>query len=796
MAAESGNKGAWIPPAGVPPGQGLRVLNSLTNRVDPFVTADPAQKHVSWYICGPTVYDVSHMGHARTFLTFDIIRRIMTDYFGYEVQYVMNITDIDDKIILRARRNYLLDQYLASNPLLDKLIADARAALAQAAEKGRAAVAVAEEKHKAAAARDLQDAHERLEGARLKLRNVETAQAKAKELEARRPGADAAAAAGAESEAAWRAEYAKAVGDALSQWLDAEKGHEVSDQKIFRAHGAKYEREFMEDMRKLGVRMPSVLTRVTEYVDKIIDFIKRIIDRDLAYEKNGSVYFDTFRFDKEHQYCKLAPQSRNNADLAEEGEGALGSAAGDKKNASDFALWKKSKPGEPAWNSPWGPGRPGWHIECSVMASDHLGSVLDVHSGGEDLRFPHHDNELAQSEAFFGSQQWVNYFLHAGHLHIQGLKMSKSLKNFITIREALADHTARQLRLLFLLQAWHQPMTYDDRSLQEAVAKERTFQEFFHNLRAVFRTQPPIEEASQVWGEHERKLRADMQAAQSAVHAALCNNFDYVTAMRQLLDLVSGVNKYLMATQGQPKIVPLLRTVAEFVHRMLSVFGVIQREDLGFGAAGEGAAGGAGEGGASREDTLRPFLDGIASFRDAVRSAAQRKAEPREILRLCDELRDSALPKLGVRLEDATDGKSGATWKLEDPKELERQFREKERTRLLSKLSSLEQKRITNARLLDKLKKGAVPPAELFRGSGEYAAFDDAGVPTADKEGKPLSKNAAKKVAKEFAEQKAAYEKHLEKAAQNANYLRELEDECARAQDEVRKFEEELAKLK
>ena len=123
-----------------------------------------------------------------------------------------------------------------------------------------------------------------------------------------------------------------------------------------------------------------------------------------------------------------------------------------KKNPADFALWKAAKPGEPTWDSPWGGGRPGWHIECSVMASDLLGGNMDVHAGGVDLKFPHHDNELCQAEARFGHGQWVNHFWHSGHLHIKGLKMSKSLKNFTTIREALAHHSARQLRLMFLLQ--------------------------------------------------------------------------------------------------------------------------------------------------------------------------------------------------------------------------------------------------------------------------------------------------------------------------------------------------------
>jgi cysteinyl-tRNA synthetase len=206
-------------------------------------------------------------------------------------------------------------------------------------------------------------------------------------------------------------------------------------------------------MRRLNVRDPTILTRATEYVPEIIDFVQGIIDRGLAYvtEGNGGVqggkdvWFDVAKFDGGEEkgnsdntkswnrtYAKLQPWSKTDLSLLAEGEGSLTTTTG-KRSKSDFALWKSSKPGEPFWNSPWGFGRPGWHIECSAMASQIFGDRLDVHSGGVDLMFPHHDNEIAQSEARHGCRQWVNYFWHTGHLHIQGLKMSKSLKNFITI---------------------------------------------------------------------------------------------------------------------------------------------------------------------------------------------------------------------------------------------------------------------------------------------------------------------------------------------------------------------------
>ena len=223
-----------------------------------------------------------------------------------------------------------------------------------------------------------------------------------------------------------------AAGDALAAWLDGRLGSTVEDPSIFRAHAARYEAEFLEDMALLGVRAPSVLTRVSEYMPEVVAYIQEIERQGFAYLAQGSVYFDTGAFRSGgHVYGKLAPWSVDAAGLSGEPR------EDGKRHASDFALWKARKPGEPGWDSPWGAGRPGWHIECSAMASDLVGAKLDIHTGGEDLKFPHHDNELAQAEARFHGcrcHQWVNYFLHSGHLGIDGLKMSKSLKNFVSIR--------------------------------------------------------------------------------------------------------------------------------------------------------------------------------------------------------------------------------------------------------------------------------------------------------------------------------------------------------------------------
>lgn len=271
------------------------------------------------------------------------------------------------------------------------------------------------------------------------------------------------------------------VQDVVMPYLDSLFGTTIdaNNHSIFTKLTQRFETRFMEDVRSLNCLDPDEVTRVTEYGPQIVDFVKKIQDNKFGYgTSDGSVYFDIEAFEAaNNNYARLEPWNRNDEDLLADGEGALSGklSKSEKRSKADFALWKSSKPGEPSWPSPWGEGRPGWHIECSAMASDKLGSQIDIHSGGIDLAFPHHDNELAQSEAYWHkegqqhSHQWVNYFLHMGHLSIQGSKMSKSLKNFTTIREALSngEWTPRGLRIVFLLGNWH-----DGIEITEALTKE------------------------------------------------------------------------------------------------------------------------------------------------------------------------------------------------------------------------------------------------------------------------------------------------------------------------------------
>jgi len=276
------------------------------------------------------------------------------------------------------------------------------------------------------------------------------------------------------------------IQDVVMPYLDSLFGSTINanDHSIFTRLTQKFEERFMEDVRALNCLDPDEVTRVTEYGPQIVDFVKKIQDNKFGYStSDGSVYFDIEAFEAaNNNYARLEPWNRNDEDLLADGEGALSGklSKSEKRSKADFALWKSSKPGEPSWPSPWGEGRPGWHIECSAMASDKLGSQIDIHSGGIDLAFPHHDNELAQSEAYWlkkgqsHSHQWVNYFMHMGHLSIQGSKMSKSLKNFTTIREALSrgDWTPRGLRTVFLLGNWHDGIEITEELTKEASAWE------------------------------------------------------------------------------------------------------------------------------------------------------------------------------------------------------------------------------------------------------------------------------------------------------------------------------------
>ena len=698
--------------------EGPRLMNSFTRTKVPFVPLDG--NRVGWYICGPTVYDSAHMGHARNYVNFDVLRRVMSDYFRYDVRFIMNVTDIDDKIVMRAhlRRS---EAVLANVPDGEHSeLADALRALLASGE------------------RDLGE-QERLTKA-------------------------LAASVGFRDDADW------------------------SIQRAYLELAHTFEAEFMEDMRLMGVLKPDMLTRVSEYTDKIVTYIQRIIDRGYAYASNGSVYFDVPSFESapNHKYAKLNKAALENVELAMDGEGALAADASEKRAENDFVLWKKSKPGEPAWASPWGEGRPGWHIECSAMCSDVLGETVDINGGGIDLNFPHHENQLAQSEAFYDCEQWVNTFVHTGHLHIDGLKMSKSLKNFITIGAALKMYSARQIRFLFLLHQWSDPMdltpvserdaaTGEERvvgfaQMEQAVAIEKVFVEFFHQVKGVMRATPGGYSVDQehTWGDHERVLSSAIDAARAGVHAAMLDNINTPGTVRALKELVGATNVYLAKT-NQNDVRPLLvDSAARFVTSTLACLGVAEHSGgIGFGEIGADADKKKGTGaGASAEEAMAPALDALVKFRDEIRALAKGAAVDKgALMRACDALRDEGLPAIGVKLDDR-DG--GALWKISSPEELQKELARETEAKAKKELETRRKKEEAAKKAAEKEAAARVDPREMFtlgEYAGVYAEYDEEGIPTKTKDGEEVAKAQRKKLAKAHGAQKTAHEKYLAKRA-------------------------------
>ncbi|MDJ0806887.1 MAG: cysteine--tRNA ligase [Gammaproteobacteria bacterium] len=366
----------------------LKLYNDLTNQKDTF---QPLQEgKVRMYVCGMTVYDLCHLGHARVMVVFDVVYRYL-QAIGYDVTYIRNITDIDDKIIARANEN--------GEPFMD-----------------------------------------------------------------------------------------------------------LTERFIQAMH---------EDSAALGVLPPSDEPKATSHMDEILAMIDKLIDKGHAYAvDSGDVYYDVRSFP---EYGKLSGKSIDDLEA-----GARVEPGEAKRDPLDFALWKAAKPGEPAWDSPWGKGRPGWHIECSAMSCTALGDSFDIHGGGADLTFPHHENEIAQSEGATG-HPFVKYWMHNGFVRINDEKMSKSLGNFFTVREILERYQAEEVRYFILTSQYRSPLNYDHEHLDNARA---ALTRFYTALRG-------LPEAEPVGGE----------GFVERFHAAMQDDFNTPEALAVLFEMVREINR-------------------------------------------------------------------------------------------------------------------------------------------------------------------------------------------------------------------------------------------------------------
>jgi cysteinyl-tRNA synthetase len=451
----------------------LKIHNSLSRQKEVF---KPLQEgKVSLYVCGMTVYDLCHVGHARVMVVFDVVTRYLRS-LGYDVTYVRNITDIDDKIIKRAAEN----------------------------------------------------------------------------------------------------------GESIQQLTE------------------RYIAEMHQDADSLGVIRPDVEPKATESMAEILAMIETLIEKGLAYTAdNGDVYYDVSKF---ASYGKLSGR-----DISELRAGERVAVNEAKTDPLDFVLWKAAKPEEPAWESPWGRGRPGWHIECSAMSAHCLGEHFDIHGGGQDLQFPHHENEIAQSEGAHGCQS-VNYWMHNGFVRIDDEKMSKSLGNFFTVREVLAKYPAEAVRFFILSSHYRSPLNYSEEQLEQA---KSTLERFYLSLRDI--------SADTVNWQSDEVFGPRFQQAMD-------DDFNTALALSVLADVRQALNKSLENQDDDQA-----RYFAGLLLAFGEVLGLLQQDVEQF-LAGQ------------QDDSEAEQIDALVAERDTAR-AEKNWAR-------ADEIRDQ-LTAMGIVLEDS-----------------------------------------------------------------------------------------------------------------------------------------------
>ena len=457
----------------------LRIYNTMTRRIEEFKPLKG--NRVYMYVCGPTVYDYSHIGHARTYIAYDVIARYLREK-GYSVFYLMNITDVDDKIIRRA------------------------------GERGVNPIELARE----------------------------------------------------------------------------------------------YERYFMEDMDALGIQSVNLYARASEYIDEIVDLIKVLMDKEFAYETETGVYFDTSRF---KDYGKLS-HKRPEELLVHRIE-----PDPTKKNPADFALWKKRDKDEIGWDSPWGYGRPGWHIEDTAIILTHFGPQIDIHGGAIELTFPHHEAEIAQAEAATGKKPFVRYWCHTGLLTVGGEKMSKSLGNYILIRDIVKKHDPEALRLMFLFSHYRSPIDFKWSSLESSNSSLNSLYNMVERLRDV--------EADEELSEEEKKLEDYYENFKKNFYSCLDDDLDTPRAMAELFKLVSTINKIL---DSQERLYALLKfKLLSEIERISKIFGILEKKPT------------------IEADLLESVLEILIDVRGKLRVKGE--------FELADQIRDR-LREIGIILED------------------------------------------------------------------------------------------------------------------------------------------------
>ena len=412
----------------------MLIYNTQTRRKEEFVPLEEGKVRI--YACGPTVYNYFHIGNARPFIVFDTLRRYL-EHKGYEVKFVQNFTDIDDKMIRRAN----------------------------------------------------------------------------------------------------------------------EEGITVKEL------GERFIAEYYKDADALGIERATVNPKATEHIPEIIDIIKKLEEKGLAYAvDNGDVYYNTKGF---HGYGKLCGQCMDDLE-----SGARIEVDNIKRNPMDFALWKAQKPGEPAWESPWGMGRPGWHIECSAMSMKYLGETIDIHCGGKDLVFPHHENEIAQSEGATG-KPFVRYWMHNGFINVDNQKMSKSLGNFFTVRDIAKEFDLEAVRMFMLSAHYRSPINFSRDMIEQAKASlDRLYTARDHYSFL-------LENAKDgEMSEKENELMAKVKAVREGFDAAMDDDMNTANAIGQLFELVREANAALNETSVKAAIQAVLDTMDE----LTGVLGILRRK--------------------------------------------------------------------------------------------------------------------------------------------------------------------------------------------------------------------------